>query len=60
MISRVDHVSIAVKDYQKALDLFQNILGAIPGYTDVESNLKFLWGIFSLEIMPHNNCESKH
>ncbi|MFC1859116.1 VOC family protein [Thermodesulfobacteriota bacterium] len=48
MISRVDHVSIAVKDYQKAVDLFQNILGAIPGYTEVASDLKFLWGIFSL------------
>jgi len=31
MISRIDHVSIAVKDYEKAVHFFKDILGAIPG-----------------------------
>ena len=48
MISRIDHVSIAVKDYDKALNLFQNVLGAIPGYVYEDRNLKFFWRVFSL------------
>ena len=31
MISRVDHVAIAVKVYDKALSFFAEVLGAIPG-----------------------------
>jgi methylmalonyl-CoA/ethylmalonyl-CoA epimerase len=48
MISRIDHVSIAVKDYEKAVNLFQKVLGAIPGYVDEDSNLKFYWRVLSL------------
>jgi methylmalonyl-CoA/ethylmalonyl-CoA epimerase len=48
MISRIDHVSIAVKDYENALRLFKDILGAIPGFGDIDQDLKFNWKIFSL------------
>jgi len=48
MISRIDHVSIAVNDYEKARHFFQDILGAIPGFSDEDSDLKFYWQIFSI------------
>ena len=48
MISRIDHVSIAVKDYEKALGFFQNILGAIPGVGVEDKDMKFIWQLFSL------------
>jgi methylmalonyl-CoA/ethylmalonyl-CoA epimerase len=47
MISRIDHISIAVKDYEKALHFFQNVLGAIPGATAKDRDMKYLWQIFS-------------
>lgn len=31
MISRIDHVAIAVKDYDGALRFFSKRLGAVPG-----------------------------
>lgn len=48
MISRIEHISIAVKDYDKAVEFFQNVLGAIPGVGAEDGNLKFYWQIFSL------------
>lgn len=48
MISRIEHISLAVNDYEKAVHFFQNILGAIPGAGAEDSNLKFYWQIFSL------------
>jgi len=48
MISRIDHVSLAVNDREKAVHFFQNILGAIPGADMVDDHLKFRWSIFSL------------
>ncbi len=48
MISRIDHVSIAVKDYEKAIDFFQNILGAIPGAAGTDDSMKYFWQLFSL------------
>ncbi len=48
MISRIEHISIAVKEYDKAVDFFQNVLGAIPGVGAEDRNLKFYWQIFSL------------
>ena len=48
MISRIDHVSIAVKDYENALRLFKDVLGAIPGFGDIDQDLKFNWNVFSL------------
>ena len=47
MISRIDHISIAVKDYAKARHFFEDILGAIPGAGDKNNNLKYHWQIFS-------------
>lgn len=47
MISRIDHISIAVKDYTKALHFFKNILGAIPGAGSQNKDMKYHWQIFS-------------
>jgi len=48
MISRIDHVSLAVNDREKAVHFFENILGAIPGADMIDDHLKFRWSIFSL------------
>lgn len=48
MISRIEHISIAVKDYDKAAHFFQHVLGAIPGVGADDKRLKFYWQIFSL------------
>lgn len=48
LISRIDHVSIAVKDYEKAKNFFQVILGAIPGASAIDPAMKYFWQIFSL------------
>ena len=48
MISRIDHISIAVKDYKKALHFFQDILGAISGASAEDHDMKYFWQIFSL------------
>ena len=47
MISRIDHISIAVKEYRKALHFFQHILGAIPGSSAEDKDMKYGWHIFS-------------
>ncbi len=47
MISRIDHISIAVKDYANARHFFEDILGAIPGAGDKNHHLKYHWQIFS-------------
>jgi methylmalonyl-CoA/ethylmalonyl-CoA epimerase len=47
-ISRIDHVSIAVRDPEKARDFFVRILGAIPGAEADDESLGFNWEIFSL------------
>jgi methylmalonyl-CoA/ethylmalonyl-CoA epimerase len=48
LISRIDHVSIAVRDYGKAKHFFQTILGAIPGASAQDPVMKYFWQIFSL------------
>lgn len=48
MISRIDHISIAVKDYEKARRFFQEILGAVPGAGADNHDEKIFWQIFSL------------
>lgn len=48
MISRIDHVSFAVKDYEKAVHFFQDILGAVTGAYGEDDNLKYFWHVFSL------------
>ena len=47
MISRIDHISIAVNDYANARHFFKDILGAIPGAGDTNHTLKYHWQIFS-------------
>ncbi|MBU0986359.1 MAG: VOC family protein [Proteobacteria bacterium] len=48
MISRIDHISIAVKHYEKARHFFQHLFGAIPGAGDINHEKKYFWQIFSL------------
>jgi len=48
MISRIDHISIAVKDYEKARRFFQEILGAVPGAGADNHDEKIFWQNFSL------------
>lgn len=48
MISRIDHVSIAVKDIDRALHFFQNVLGAVQGVGESDPDMKYNWRIFSL------------
>ncbi len=48
MISRIDHVSIAVRDQGKAEHFFRDILGAIAGAGMPDPRTKFFWQIFSL------------
>jgi len=43
MISRVDHVAIAVKDYDKALSFFAEVLGAVPGSSGKDPGMKYYW-----------------
>ncbi len=48
MILRIDHVSIAVKDQDKAECFFRDILGAVAGVGADDPGAKFFWQIFSL------------
>lgn len=48
MISRIDHVSIAVRDQEKAERFFRDILGAVAGAGAGDPISKFFWQIFSL------------
>ena len=48
MISRIDHVSIAVRDYEKAEKFFRALLGGIPGAAAEDPVTKYFWQIFSL------------
>ena len=47
MISRIDHISIAVKDYPEALHFFKDILGAVLGAGARNNDMKYNWQIFS-------------
>lgn len=48
MISRIDHIAIAVKDYPAARSFFQTLLGAIPGATARDDAMKYTWQMNSL------------
>jgi len=48
LISRIDHVSIAVRDYEKAERFFRTVLGVIPGAVAEDPVMKYVWQIFSL------------
>lgn len=48
MILRIDHVSLAVKDYEGALDFYTRILGAVSQYSGTDNSLKYYWETFTL------------
>ena len=48
MISRIDHVSIALRDQKKAECFCREILGAVAGAGMGDPRTKFFWQIFSL------------
>ncbi|MFY9399396.1 MAG: VOC family protein [Desulfomonilia bacterium] len=48
MILRIDHVSLAVKDYDRAFEFFTRLMGAVPGARAEDGGMKYLWQIFSL------------
>ena len=47
MILRIDHVSIAVKDFEGAKHFFESILGAVSGAAAADETMKYFWNIFS-------------
>ena len=47
-ILRIDHVSIAAADHQKAEHFYLNVLGAIPCASDKDPVTKYYWQNFSL------------
>lgn len=47
MISRIDHVSIAVRDYDKATDFFRTIAGVVKGAGAADEKMQYSWQIFS-------------
>ncbi|MBI4831373.1 MAG: VOC family protein [Candidatus Lindowbacteria bacterium] len=48
MISRVDHIGIAVKNYEKARAFLETVLGAVSVASMEDSNLNYLWHVFTL------------
>ncbi len=48
MILRIDHISLAVKNYERAVEFFTKILGAKPQTYGKDNNLKYFWKIFAL------------
>lgn len=47
MISRIDHVAIAVQDFAAARDFFAKIMDIVPGASATEHSLGFFWQVFS-------------
>ncbi len=43
MISRIDHIAIAVRDYEAALGFFKDILGAVEGAGAADERMKYYW-----------------
>jgi methylmalonyl-CoA/ethylmalonyl-CoA epimerase len=48
IISRIDHVSIAVRDYENARVFFEKVFGGVSVASMEDSNLKYIWHIFTL------------
>jgi methylmalonyl-CoA/ethylmalonyl-CoA epimerase len=48
MISRIDHVSLAVRDFDAAFHFFAEILGAVPGASGDDPGMQYSWEIMSL------------
>jgi methylmalonyl-CoA/ethylmalonyl-CoA epimerase len=48
MILRIDHVALAVRDYDKAFDFFTTLFNALPGAHAEEGSMRYLWQTISL------------
>ncbi|MBU0996359.1 MAG: VOC family protein [Proteobacteria bacterium] len=48
MISRLDHISIAVKDYDKANRFFKELLGAVSGTSAEDPGMQYRWELMSV------------
>lgn len=48
MIDRIDHVSLAVRDYEAAKAFFEKAFGAVSGTAMEDSNLQYFWHMFTL------------
>ncbi|RJP16684.1 MAG: hypothetical protein C4520_18040 [Candidatus Abyssobacteria bacterium SURF_5] len=48
MITRIDHVSLAVRDYEAAKTFFENVFGAVSGAVMEDTSLHYLWHMFTL------------
>lgn len=47
MVKRIDHVSLAVNDYEKARIFFTELLGLVPGAYGIDEQSGFFWQLFS-------------
>ncbi|MBN2078354.1 MAG: VOC family protein [Spirochaetes bacterium] len=43
MIARIDHIAIAVKDYEGAASFFSGLLGGIPGSSARDDSMGYFW-----------------
>jgi methylmalonyl-CoA/ethylmalonyl-CoA epimerase len=48
MILRIDHVALAVRDYEKAFDFFTTLFNAVPGANADDPSMRYLWQTLSL------------
>jgi methylmalonyl-CoA/ethylmalonyl-CoA epimerase len=48
VILRIDHVSLAVRDYETAKSFFEKAFGAVSGAAMEDSALGYLWHMFTL------------
>lgn len=48
MISRIDHIAIAVRDYTAAKAFFETLLGALAGASARDNHMKYEWENFYL------------
>ena len=48
MILRIDHVSLAVRDYPKARAFFDTLFGAVPGASATVDSTRYHWQIMSV------------
>jgi len=48
MISRIDHVAMAVQDYDGAFDFFTRVFGAVPCTSSQDDALQYTWQILAL------------
>lgn len=48
MIERIDHVSLAVRDFEAAQAFFMDVMGAVRGASAADDRLGYFWQIYSL------------